>query len=145
MYGLLLRDGEFKLLLQRKHNALLVSPCKWVCVPTVYVAADVSASTVRSRVPHRHVSQCFISLARSSSCKYLAIIDGDIIPRSWGAAAAATATTVAAAVGAMVVVVVVVSMLPLSVVAPPPETADGVAAVSSSECAPSRTKAKKKC
>lgn len=39
----------------------------------------MSASTVRSRVAHKQVSQCFTSLAFSSSCKYLAITDGEII------------------------------------------------------------------
>lgn len=55
-------------------------------MPTLYERA-VSARTVRSRWadPHRHVSQCLISLALSSSCKYLAMTAGEIMSGAVGA------------------------------------------------------------
>lgn len=73
--GLFVLDGEFKLLLHRKHNAKFTSPCNIVCVPTLYVWS-ISASTRKSRFAHRHVSQCFTLAAFNLSSKYLAMPSG---------------------------------------------------------------------
>lgn len=79
--GLLVLDGEFRLMLQRRHSEWLASPCSVVWTPTLYVWS-ISASTRKSRDAHEHVSQCFTLAAFNLSSKYLAIPSGEMVSSS---------------------------------------------------------------